>query len=478
MPYRVGLLIVVIGLLVGGTIPAAGQDDSPLTCTVVELAHHDRQGFENMVAVNGDLLLYREVVPDGFQRIDLIALPLDNPAGRTRLNVEGDVEAHWFAVSPRGDGVVFVQLEPDNETYHLYYTPLPDIAPPVMLSLPSGPNGETPVPRGIQLTPDGTHLVVNMNYAPTYDVSTLVVIDLATQQVMTLVAGWETANYLYLTVTDTHALYTGKNMGMQLESQPLFSVPLDGSSPPVRLDERSAINGIDPHRVAVVGDRVVFMAYVRQSSLGGRVFSAPLDGSASAVLYTTAPPPVIDPAFLEHHPFFAAPDGAHLIYIAYSDDARVFRVVQLDVLTGAVETLSYPMSPLTDADAPAFVYRGAIRLVVPLEAQHILYESTGIDGETRTYRYALDSGEAVTLPGRIPLIFGARVDARGDHALVYDYHVGTLHYVDLRNGQRVLLADEAPDTTMRYGFASDGRVFFTTRPADYTETVLYLATCE
>lgn len=487
MWQRVGLLLVLIGLWTGMACPAMGQDDGPLTCQVVELARHPARGFEDIAVVNGDLLLYRQAVP-GFPRIELMRLPLDDPAGLTRVNVEGDVEIHGFTVSPRGDSVVFWQREPDRETYNLYYVPLPDIAPPVKLPLPTMPDQASPTPGHTRYTPDGTRVVVRIGFTPART-ETIAVIDLATRDITTLVSGLDTyTSYSYVQVTDTHVVYTGEYVGLGFESRSLYSVPLDGSSPPVRLDERSGINGMAPDRVTVVGDRAVFMALVDDSPTGGRLFSVPLDGSTMPVRIIEAPPVAFkEPQFVLYIPFYAGADGEYLYTIATTDAPHTYRAVRVNVYTGAAETLSHTLPPRDDLEPPPgeepplWPLRGVVKLFLPPEAAHLFYLSIDADDVMRTYRVPLAGGDPVALPGTIPLNDGA-VDPRGEYVLIdgsngADNH--TLRLVSLEHGHVTVLADHALGTRiLTYGFVSPRAIIFALYQPEAQENILYLATCE
>jgi Tol biopolymer transport system component len=213
--------------------------------------------------------------PDGNAGTSLFVRPLDGSVAPAELN--GPLAPGWIVgevaqvqATPDGSHAVYLADQELDYRFELFAVPSDGSAAPIKLNGPMTTGGSVggkvvpPKPAGsFQIGPDG-------------------------------------ARVAYVANQDTYAF------------DELYCVPLDGSAPPVRLnDDFGAIGGVLPGmRFSADGSRVVYRAYL-DGQAKMELFSVPADGSAAAVKLSGATPSAdgdVEPDFT------VSPTGSRVVY--------------------------------------------------------------------------------------------------------------------------------------------------------------------
>ena len=226
----------------------------------------------------------------------LFRVPTDASAAPVEVSgtlvTGGDVRD--FAIDAAGTHVVYLADQATDEVVELWARPLDLSSAPVRIST-------TPVLGGdvdsFVLAPDGTRAVYLA------DQTTNEVLELfgaptdgsapAVRLSPSLVLGGRVARGFAIDPTSTRVVFRAS--ALSADQDEIFSAPLDGSVPAVRLNPTLAAAGdITDFQLDPLGQRVVFRAYTVPQA-GYTLYSAWLDGSAPATLVTQ---PLIQPGVL------------------------------------------------------------------------------------------------------------------------------------------------------------------------------------
>lgn len=210
--------------------------------------------------------------------------PLARPIG-------GDVRG--FQIDRTGKRVVYL-ADQEQDDVHELFSVRPG-TPPIRVSAPLSADSDV---DSFLLAPDGQRIAYMARLGATFGLFGVAVgggpvVRLDAPPVERVLSGFQ------IDPTSTRVVFLGEPAGGE---RSLYSAPLDGSAPAVRL------SGSDPvfPRFQVGGGRVVFQ--VVRSGVGSSIFSAPLDGSREPV--QLAP-------FLASNnlSFQISPDGRRVLYV-------------------------------------------------------------------------------------------------------------------------------------------------------------------
>ena len=232
--------------------------------------------------------------------VELFAVPIDGSLPAVRLNgglsaptLAGDVTA--FALAPVGNHAVYRADQDTDEVFELYGVPLPrspfdPIAPANRLS---GPYQN--VTFGFRVSPDGSRVV----YRASRD------------DIVFTSQGYE-----------------------------LFSAPVDGSSPAVRISQPlGAVGTVGTFEISPDSSRVVYLAEPYRTDTV-ELFMTAIDGSSPPVHLnqpfhrfgtTVSGHRVDDPIEREVQHFRISPDGSRVVYEADQDRASVFELYAVPI---------------------------------------------------------------------------------------------------------------------------------------------------
>jgi Tol biopolymer transport system component len=247
--------------------------------------------LEHQLSADGAWSVYRadQLQDDVFE---LFRVNAHGTGKRERLNAElvfgGDVLS--YQLSPDGQRVVYRADQSVDETFELFVRPLDGATPPVRLnaSLPAGGD----VLNDYLFTPDGTRVlyVADQDQDEVAELFSVRADGSAPPVKLsgTLVAGGDVLSgngspsrtFLRVSPDSTRVVYLAD--AATDEQIELYSVPVDGSQAPIRLNPALPPGGSlvfqaleAPVRITPLGDRVVYVA--------NGLFSVPIDGSAPAV---------------------------------------------------------------------------------------------------------------------------------------------------------------------------------------------------
>ncbi len=273
--------------------------------------------------IAGDRAVYR-ADQDSADVLELYSVPLDGSQAAAKLNgtlpMDGDVTS--FLVSPDGSRVLYVADQDVNDVLNLYSVPSDAGASPILLG---GPVTGTP-----KITPDGSRALY---FQDSFSGGELMVVPVDGSAAPVLLA--QSVSSFEISPDGSRALYLVSDFGPNCFCviTELYSVPLDGSQAPVKLNGIlptgfNAQIGVDSFRISPDGERVVYRA--NQDDLQFReLYGVPIDGSAAAVKLSG--PLVMNGAI---GAFEISPDGTRAVYLADQDTDEVFELYSAPVEGG------------------------------------------------------------------------------------------------------------------------------------------------
>lgn len=250
-------------------------------------------------------------------RAELYSAPLDGSAPAVKLNAPlvaggGVYGLVWaLVIAPDSSRVVYVAVQDTPDVAELYGVPLDGSAAPVKISGALAPGGAVKVPK---VSPDSSRVV----YTADQDVDEVVELYSApldgsaapVQLSGALVAGGDVALSFHQISPDSSRVVYVADQDVDGVSE-LYSVPLDGSAPPVKLHPPLGPGrGVNAALVAIDADstRALFVGILGAPNVI-ELYSAPLDGSAPPV---TLNAPLVPNGDVEG--FVLAPGGRALYY--------------------------------------------------------------------------------------------------------------------------------------------------------------------
>ncbi|MSR62705.1 MAG: hypothetical protein EXS08_09720 [Planctomycetes bacterium] len=237
----------------------------------------------------------------------------------------------------------------------------------------------------------------------------------------------------------------------------LFSAPIDGATPAVRLHERlpswaSILFGIqispDSQRVVFLGDLLV--------DGRGELFSVPLDGSE--------PPVKLDPLLADGvvHEASISPDSRRVVFRMSQGDLELYSVA---LEGGPVTRLSGPSIPLGGVLEWRLAGERAVYLADPFLNDQLELFSVPIDGSLAPQRLNPPLASGTFVDPDSPLV----IDPAGEH-VVYrlftaNFGVVELHSVAVDGSTGDARIDAGMGSSGSIRMTASGRVLFLARPA-------------
>jgi len=261
------------------------------------------------IAPGGAHAVYRaDAVQDG--RDELFSVPLDGSAAPVRLNGPltpgGDVNA--FEISADGLRVAYLADQETDGVNELFGVPIDRSSPPARLNGPLVSGGDV-LDEDFLLTADGSR-VVYLADQETDGVLELYSSDGVHPPVKLnapLVLGGDVGgslgrDRLDITPDGARVVYLADQ---EIDNKvQVYSVPIDGSQSPVRLDPALPGQSFVSFRIAPDAQRVAFEG-------SGVLYTAPIDGSTAAVQFTSS---LSDP--FSGRTYEISPDSARVVYRA------------------------------------------------------------------------------------------------------------------------------------------------------------------
>jgi len=360
----------LFGVPVTGSRPARKLNESmPLGPITGDVVQYD-------VSADGAWSVYlADQQADGLFELFRVSAFGGGPVARLSADLVLGGGVQSFRLSPDGSRAIYRADQDADEVYELYMVPLDGSAPAQRLSGTLVAGGD--VVTGYEFTPDGVRVLyaadqeqdgVDELYSVRADGSAPPV------KLSVLGAGGAvvtTGSFLRVSPLSDRVVYVADAVTDELYE--LFSVPTDGSAPPVKLNGPIVPTSGDVGfgsllgilaRISPTGDRVLYLAdqlVDRQLEL----FSVPLDGSLPAVKLSGAPlgqRAVGMPVFTS--------DGQRTLYTGseIASDRRELYVVPSDGSAPAL-LLTPGLAPGVEVEADYQVAAGDVRAVYRADAQ-------------------------------------------------------------------------------------------------------------
>jgi Tol biopolymer transport system component len=265
---------------------------------------------------------------------ELFSVPIDGSSTPVVLGGAGTSgPPPEFQLTADGARVVYRIDQERDEVFELYVAPTDGSAPWMKIGVPLPDTGD--VLAGFRLSPDGTRVVYRAD-ARRDEVFELWSAPLdrsmrAMRLSDRLVAGGDVQAEFEISPDGARVVYRADQLGDELFE--LFSVPLDGSSPPVRLNPRLVAGGDvrsddrdprygtqSPFLVSPDGQRVVYRADQYRDEVF-ELFSVPITGGRAIAV---SGPLVAGGDVLEG--FRITPDSTQVVYGADQDADQVFEL--------------------------------------------------------------------------------------------------------------------------------------------------------
>lgn len=340
--YRKWWIVAVLLLALWPGPKLAAQE--PIQCSTRELLSvpnpNSRTPGLFSVTVTSTEAVFLTYPPEDRSRLDLNVIALDGESPARQISADPEAGVVGYEVAPDGSQVVFMQHVSDQDAVRLYVVPLDGSTPPRLLP-DRDPRYRRPSESvySFGFTPDGSHVILHYRGDLAQGLAS---IDLAAGELKILdnditLTGIE----IFWDATNDRVIYTGPQLQSHYESQMLYSVPVDGSTLPVRLDAGN--RGVVPQAVAIAGDQVVYQVVTGPSDQDTALYLVPLDGSAPP-RPLDVPTPWWPPD--NHAPLLSATaDGRYILYVAYiSSGGGTLRAVTLDVATGKAQAFRLPIA--------------------------------------------------------------------------------------------------------------------------------------
>ncbi len=327
--------------------------------------------FVSNVASTGTRVLFLVSRNDG--SVNLSSVPFDGSASPAQLHAASGpgIAVYRFTVSPDGSRAVYVADHDVDDVLELYSAPADGSAPPVKLS-------PSPVAGGaigylnddVQVSSDGQRVV-------------------------------------YVADHDTD------------EVEELYSVPIDGSLPPVKLngpfvaggDVSFSGLGAARFRISPDASRVVYRAD-QQVDERFELYSVPIDGSASAVKLNGPLVAGGDVAMaFGTGDFQVSPDGTRVVYRADQDVDERFELYSVPIDAGSSPVkLSAPLVAGGDVSAG---YHSSFR-ISPDSSRVVYRADQELDERFELYSVPIDAGASPVKLNGTPVAGGDVSGALGE----------------------------------------------------------------
>ncbi|NOT31253.1 MAG: hypothetical protein HOP15_12470 [Planctomycetes bacterium] len=263
---------------------------------------------------------------------ELFAAPVAGGSAPVRISAPmvagGDVQPGGLQISPAGGRVVYVADAASDESYFVWSAPLDGSAAPVQLGNSLG-SGHVAARSRVSITPDGSRVVYQPWHSGVYSVPIT-----GGPAVLLGQSQWPDGG------SDTRAMEISPD-GARVVcladwrdglNRELFSMPIDGGTPPVVLNGDIVFGGqVEEFVISPTGDRLVYRA--SQDTYGvEELYSVPLDGGAPAVKLNA---PLPASASVIRSPRIT-PDGAFVLFPADASVSGRFELWRVPIGGGVV----------------------------------------------------------------------------------------------------------------------------------------------
>jgi len=370
------------------------------------------------ITPDGATVVYRSNVASF---VHLLSVPIDGSASPVQLDdlvLPSREVGPAYLLTPDGKTAVYLADRDTDQVEELYSVPVDGSVSPIELSgtLVTGGSLRRGTSTGphFALSPDGTRAIYRAD-AATYEVIELysVPVDGSLPPVRLnapLAAGGD-VHFNFLP-TNTRCIYLADQDANDVYE--LFSAPLDGSQPPLQLngplvaggDVQFLFLGNPQFLVSPDGERAVYLAD-QSVDEAFELFSVPVDGSQAAVRLNGSLVPGGDVSFTsglgDQRPHFVVtPCSTRVVYRADQDADEVFELYSapLDGSAGPVK-LGDPLAVNRDVDPV---------LLATASAQVLFRVDAGTDDDLELHRARID-GSSGSVELSAPLVVGGDVQA-------------------------------------------------------------------
>jgi len=248
----------------------------------------------------------------------LYAAPVDGSAGPVRLDgilvSGGDVSAYQFQFTPDGGRVIYLADSGMDERFELHTVPADGSSPPSVLGGPLVAGGD--VLGGFAVSPDGNRVayVADQDANDVFELYS-VPADGSSASVKlsgTMVFGGDVSFGPLIGPDGTRVLsLADQNVNGVVE---LFSVPIDASQAPVKLNNPVTEGVTGESKIDPTGERVFFLV---KEGWGRNLHAARVAGGQPAIRVNGSPHHFKSGEFV--YSFLPTPDGRSVLYITISN---------------------------------------------------------------------------------------------------------------------------------------------------------------
>jgi hypothetical protein len=405
----------------------SGNEIAPDSSRVVYRAPQDTLGVEELYSVpidgsappqklnsplvaDGDVSNF-EISPDSSRVVyrapqdtlgveELYSVPIDGSAPPQKLNsplVAGGVVSSFFHISPDSSHVVYGADQDTDQVQELYSVLIDGSAPPQKLNSPLVAGGD--VSLSFRISPDSNRVVYRADQ-DTFGVSELYSVPIdgsAPPQKLNspLVAGGDVSLSFRISLDNNRVVYRAdQDTDQEFE---LYSVPIDGSAPPQKLNSPLVAGGEVSFSfgISVDSSRVVYLADQDTDDVD-ELYSVPIDGSAAPQKLNS--PLVAGGDVLD---FRISPESSRVVYFADQDTDDVDELYSVPIDGSAPpQKLN---SPLVAGGVVSSFFR------ISPDSSHVVYRADqDTDDVEELYSVPID-GSAPPQKLNSPLVAGGEV---------------------------------------------------------------------
>lgn len=366
----------------------------------------------NEPAIAGDVLDF-EVSPDARQVVyradqeralvfELYSVPIGGGYS-IKLNgvlVERGTVFEGFEIAPDSTRVVYRADQEVHNKVELYSTPLRRVSP-TRISAPFGHAGD--VGPGFRISPDSSRVVhrASANQAGAFELFSVGIDGGEVVQLSDPVAAPRSVQVdVHVSPDSTHVIYRGEPTERGVFE--LLSVPILGQRPAIRLNEGLAplvlLNDVVRFEISPDGSRAVYWADQDASALY-ELFSAPLCGEQPPVKLN---PPLVPGGDVWSH-FRISQDSSRVAYVASQDRPEVLELYSVPLAGGESVKLNGVLVPRGNVFMPA-----TEPFVISPDSRRVVYRADQERDELwELFSVPIEGGTAVKLNG--PLVSGGDV---------------------------------------------------------------------
>jgi len=369
---------------------------------------------------------------------ELYSGPVDGSAPSIKLNnsLDSRTDVRYFRISPNGESVVYtVQQEDDFRVTELYSIPIDGSSSPIKLATfpTSGVNAD----RIFQICPNSSRVIffAKVEGSSFFELYSIPVDGSlpAVKLNRSLVSGRFISSFNYEISPDgSRVIYLADHDTEDVYE--LYSSPIDGSAPPIRLHKPSIPEGdffvlqfeFRPrYQFNSSGSHIVYLAD-HETDQVFELYSAPIDQEEREVKISG---PLVSGRYISHD-FLISPDGSRIVYSADQEIER-----ERELYSAPIDG----SSPTIKLNAPLVPGGWVGNSIISPDSSRVVYlVFQGLDAARELYSASID-GSSPTVKLNRPLESGKSLD--------HNYRIS-------QDGSRVVyLSDQdTADTTELYSY--------------------------